>query len=61
MVKYVFIKDVLWVCLEMIVLSFVCKIVEMICVKWRQGFVCSVLMDGKGDFVIKVRDVFFNV
>lgn len=61
MVKYVFIKDVLWVCLEMIVLSFVCKIVEMICVKCRQGFVCNVLMDGKGNFVIKVRDVFFNV
>lgn len=61
MAKYVLIKDVLRACSETIVPSLVRKTAEMICVKWRQGSACSALMDGKGDFAIKVRDVSLNV
>lgn len=61
MAKYVLIKDVLRVCSGTIVPSLVRKTAEMICVKWRQGSACSALMDGKGNFAIKVRDVSLNV
>lgn len=61
MAKYVLIKDVLRACSETIVPSLVRKTAEMICVKCRQGSACIALMDGKGNFAIKVRDVSLNV